>query len=253
MSREIIKKEINNQLNPNISVDCVIFGFDGKELHVLLIDRENELKNVVSAHALPGNLVYDHENLNMAAERVLKELTGLTSIYLEQFGAFGDPDRIKKKEDQPWLKSVRTNPNARVVTIGYYSLIRMSDYELNPSSFAKFAKWIPLKEIQNLPFDHFKILNSSIEYLRSNTKIRPIGYNLLPEKFTLNEMQKLYEAIFNKKIDNRNFRRKIINLDVLDKLAEKQEGVAHKPATFYKFNVVKYESYIEKGFFKFEF
>ena len=96
MSREIIKKEINNQLNPNISVDCVIFGFDGKELHVLLIDRENELKNVVSAHALPGNLVYDHVNLNMAAERVLKELTGLTSIYLEQFGAFGDPDRIKK-------------------------------------------------------------------------------------------------------------------------------------------------------------
>ena len=82
MSGEIIKKEINNQLNPNISVDCVIFGFDGKELHVLLIDRENELKNVVSAHALPGNLVYDHENLNMAAERVLKELTGLTSIYL---------------------------------------------------------------------------------------------------------------------------------------------------------------------------
>ena len=253
MSREIIKKEINNQLNPNISVDCVIVVFDGKELHVLLIDRENELKNVVSAHALPGNLVYDHEKLNMAAERVLKELTGLTSIYLEQFGAFGDPDRIKKKEDQPWLKSVRTNPNARVVTIGYYSLIRMSDYELNPSSFAKFAKWIPLKEIKNLPFDHFKILNSSIEYLRSNTKIRPIGYNLLPEKFTLNEMQKLYEAIFNKKIDNRNFRRKIINLDVLDKLAEKQEGVAHKPATFYKFNVVKYENYIEKGFFKFEF
>ena len=149
--------KINNKLNPNISVDCVIFGFDGKELHVLLIDRENELKNVVSAHALPGNLIYDHENLNMAAERVLKELTGLSDIYLEQFGAFGDPDRIKKKEDQPWLKAVRSIPNARVITVGYYSLIRMSDYELNPSSFAKNAKWMPLNSIEKLPFDHLKI------------------------------------------------------------------------------------------------
>ena len=253
MSNNIMKNKINKSLNPNISVDCVIFGFDGKELHVLLIDRENELKNVVSAHALPGNLIYDHENLNMAAERVLKELTGLSNIYLEQFGAFGEPDRIKKKEDQPWLKAVRSNPNARVVTVGYYSLIRMSDYELNPSSFAKYASWIPLKDISNLPFDHFEILNNSIDYLRSNTKIRPVGYNLLPKKFTLNEMQKLYEAIFNKKIDNRNFRRKIINLDILDKLEEKQEGVAHKPANYYQFNVEKYESHIEKGFYKFEF
>ena len=129
----------------------------------------------------------------------------------------------------------------------------MSDFILNPSSFAKEATWVPLKEIKHLPFDHFDILNQSVAYLRNNTKIRPVGYNLLPEKFTLNEMQKLYEAIFNKKIDNRNFRRKIINLEVLNKLNEKQEGVAHKPATYYQFNVDKYHSYIEKGFFKFEF
>jgi len=241
------------KLNENVSVDCVVFGFDGKELHVLLIDREDEMKNVASAYALPGNLIYDHENLNMAAERVLNELTGLSEIYLEQFGAFGNPDRIKKEEDQPWLKAVRANPDARVVTIAYYALIRMSDFKLNPSSFAKYASWVPLKEIDHLPFDHFEILNQSVEYLRNNTKIRPVGYNLLPEKFTLNEMQKLYEAIFNRKIDNRNFRRKIINLDVLDKLEEKQEGVAHKPATYYQFNVNKYRNYIEKGFFKFEF
>ena len=241
------------KLNENVSVDCVVFGFDGKELHVLLIDREDEIKNVASAYALPGNLIYDHENLNMAAERVLNELTGLSDIYLEQFGAFGNPDRIKKEEDQPWLKAVRANPDARVVTIAYYALIRMSDFKLNPSSFAKYASWVPLKEINHLPFDHFEILNQSVEYLRNNTKIRPVGYNLLPEKFTLNEMQKLYEAIFNRKIDNRNFRRKIINLDVLDKLEEKQAGVAHKPATYYQFNVNKYRNYIEKGFFKFEF
>lgn len=245
----------NNELklNENVSVDCVVFGFDGKELHVLLIDREDEIKNVASAYALPGNLIYDHENLNMAAERVLNELTGLSDIYLEQFGAFGNPDRIKKEEDQPWLKAVRANPDARVVTIAYYALIRMSDFKLNPSSFAKYASWVPLKEIDRLPFDHFEILNQSVEYLRNNTKIRPVGYNLLPKKFTLNEMQKLYEAIFNRKIDNRNFRRKIINLDVLDKLEEKQAGVAHKPATYYQFNVNKYKNYIEKGFFKFEF
>ena len=102
-------------------MDCVIFGFDGIQLYVLLIDRENQLKNVVSEFALPGNLILDDENLDMAAERVLKELTGLSVIYLEQFGAFGDPDRIKKKEDQPWLKAVRSAPNARVITVGYYS------------------------------------------------------------------------------------------------------------------------------------
>jgi 8-oxo-dGTP diphosphatase len=231
----------------------VIFGFNGNQIYVLLIDRENQLKNVISEYALPGNLILDDENLDMAAERVLKELTGLSVIYLEQFGAFGDPDRIKKKEDQPWLKAVRSIPNARVITVGYYSLIRMSDYELNPSSFAKNAKWMPLSSIKKLPFDHLKILNSSIEYLRSNTKIKPIGFNLLPEKFTLNQMQKLYEAIFDKKIDNRNFRRKIINLNILDKLEEKQSGVAHKPANYYKFNKKRYETYLESGFFKFEF
>ena len=234
-------------------MDCVIFGFNGDQIHVLLIDRENQLKNVISEYALPGNLIRDDENLDMAAERVLKELTGLSVIYLEQFGAFGDPDRIKKKEDQPWLKAVRSIPNARVITVGYYSLIRMSDYELNPASFAKNAKWMPLNSIKKLPFDHLKILNNSIEYLRSNTKIKPIGYNLLPEKFTLNQMQKLYEAIFDKKIDNRNFRRKIINLNILDKLGEKQSGVAHKPANYYKFNKERYETYLERGFFKFEF
>ena len=231
----------------------MIFGFNGDQIHLLLIDRENQLKNVISEYALPGNLIRDDENLDMAAERVLKELTGLSDIYLEQFGAFGDPDRIKKKEDQPWLKAVRSIPNARVVTVGYYSLIRMSDYELNPSSFAKNAKWMPLNSINKLPFDHLKILSNSIEYLRSNTKIKPIGYNLLPEKFTLNQMQKLYEAIFDKKIDNRNFRRKIINLNILDKLEEKQSGVAHKPANYYKFNKERYETYLERGFYKFEF
>ena len=146
----------NRKLNENISVDCVVFGFDGNELHVLLIDRENEMKNIASAHALPGNLIYDDEDLNMSAERVLKELTGLTDIYLEQFGAFGNPDRIKKPEDQPWLKAIRTNPDARVVTIAYYSLIRMSDYKLNPSSFAKNATWVPLNQINHLPFDHLE-------------------------------------------------------------------------------------------------
>lgn len=252
-TKMLTKKSTSKTLSENISVDCVVFGFDGNELHVLLIDREDQMKNVASAYALPGNLIYDQEDLNQAAERVLNELTGLTNIYLEQFGAFGNPNRIKKKEDQPWLKAVRTNPNARVVTIAYYALIRMSDFKLNPSSFAKEATWVPLKDIAHLPFDHFDILNQSINYLRNNTKIRPVGYNLLPEKFTLNEMQKLYEAIFNKKIDNRNFRRKIINLEVLNKLDEKQEGVAHKPAIYYQFNKEKYHNYIEKGFFKFEF
>ena len=170
-------------LNPNVSVDCVIFGFDGQELNVLLIDRKDH--GVLGQDpAIPGDLIRENENLYTAAKRVLNELTGLQHIFLEQFGAFGDPDRIGKEQDIDWLKSVRAEPDARVITVAYYSLIRSDSYEIAASSFAKRAYWQSIKTLPELAFDHNKIVNRALDNLKFKIKFQPIGFELLPEKFT---------------------------------------------------------------------
>ena len=246
-------KKINSELNPNVSVDCVIFGFDLEQLTVLLIDR-GEISSAFGPRlALPGNLIYDNENLDMAANRVLDELTGLNNIYLEQVGAFGDPDRIHKESDREWLKSIRAEPEARVITVAYFTLVPMSDYKPQASSFAKNADWVPLNEIKELAFDHFEILQAAKEKLKQKIKIQPIGFNLLPEKFTLSQLHRLYESILDKPLDKRNFRRKIQKLDILTSLREKQRGVPHKPSLLYKFNEEKYQELTQTGFDNFGF
>ncbi len=242
----------NSKLNPNISVDCVIFGFDFEEVNVLLIDRGKNVKTPLR-YALPGDLIYDNENLDMAALRVLKELTGLQNIYLKQFKAFGDPDRIKKEGDQDWLKKVRTEPDARVITIGYYALVQIKNYQPRAASFALEASWIPLSKVKELPFDHNDIFDEGLKALRQQIALRPVGFELLPEKFTLGQLQLLYEMILGKELDKRNFRRKITNLGILEQLDERQTGVAHKPARFFRFNVKKYEELRETGFDNFKF
>ena len=240
------------RLNPNISVDCVIFGFDFEQLNVLLIDRSEDNKTSLG-FALPGDLIYDNEDLDMAARRVLKELTGLEDIFLKQFKAFGDPNRIKKAEDQDWLKKVRSEPGARVITIGYYSLVQIKDYQPKAASFAQETAWIPVNEIGNLPFDHEAIFSEALNAIRQQIAIRPIGFELLPEKFTLGQLQLLYEMILDRELDKRNFRRKIINLGILEQLEERQTGVAHKPARFYRFNVARYNELRETGYDNFKF
>lgn len=232
------------KLNPNVSVDCVVFGFDSEKLKVLLIDRGQKLKSKdEKVYALPGDLIRENENLNEAAGRVLKELTGLHDIYLEQFGSFGDPDRLMKKADLKWLKSIRAEPDARVITVAYYSLIRSDLYELHASSFAKEAIWQDIEELSNLAFDHDKIIQAGIEELMFKSKYQPLGFELLPEKFTLGQLQKLYEAILGTTLDKRNFRRKFLKFSLLTPLEEKQIGVAHKPARYYTFNKEKHENY----------
>ncbi len=246
-------KKINSELNPNVSVDCVIFGFDLDQLTVLLIDR-GEISSAFGPRlALPGNLIYDNENLDMAANRVLDELTGLKNIYLEQVGAFGDPDRIHKESDREWLKSIRAEPEARVITVAYYTLVTMAQYKPQASSFAKNADWVPVNEIKELAFDHFEILQAAKEKLKQKIKIQPIGFNLLPEKFTLSQLHRLYESILDKPLDKRNFRRKIQKLDILTSLREKQRGVPHKPSLLYKFNEEKYQELTQTGFDNFGF
>ncbi len=244
---------IKTGLNPNISVDCVIFGFDFEKLNVITIRRGTGNGSELMRTALPGDLIYDSENLDMAAERVLKELTGLKGVYLEQVGAFGDPNRVNNKKDEKWLKSIREQPEARVVTIAYYSLLPMENCQLMASSFAKSVQWEAVAEIDDLAFDHLDILHTSLSKLKSKIAHQPVGVNLLPEKFTLGQLQKLYETILDKKIDKRNFRRKIQKLDILTRLDEKQTGVPHKPSHYVKFNEKKYKELTETGFDNFGF
>jgi len=241
-----------HELNPRVSADCVIFGFDLNQLKVLLIERE-AIDGVEQCMALPGDLIFEEENLDMAASRVLYELTGLREIYLEQVGAFGDPDRLNKPQDQMWLKAVRQNPDDRVITVAYYSLVNMNNYTPQASSFAKSASWIPLESVKDLAFDHMNILQAAFNKLQEKIRIQPIGFNLLPEKFTLSQLHKLYELILLRELDKRNFRRKMLKLDIVQSLKERQEGVPHKPSQFFKFHEEKYNNLIKNGFDNFGF
>lgn len=227
--------------NPNVSVDCVVFGFDVQGLKVLLIERENPDNAAGKNHQLPGDLIHNDENLDEAAARVLKELTGLDHLYLQQFSAFGDPLRVKRENDLEWLRSVRKDPDARVVTIGYFSLIKPENFKPAANSFAKKAEWISLTQVPELAFDHNLILNSALEALKKKMRVEPIGFELLPKKFTLRQLQSLYEAVLSNEIDKRNFRRKVLGMDFLVPLEEKQRGVAHKPAQLFRFNEKAYQ------------
>ena len=212
------------------SVDNVIFGFDSSEIKVLLIKRSfDPFKDM---WALPGDLVLPDEDLRNAPKRVLKELTGLDNVYLEQVKTFGKVNR---------------HPRGRVVTVAYYSLININEVNPVADSFAQEVEWHPLSSIQELAFDHLEIMNTCLARLQSQVKLQPIGFELLPEKFTLSELQDLYEAILNKKLDKRNFRKKIMSLKVLKDNHEYQQGVAHRPAKLYAFDKEKFETIKSEG------
>ncbi len=235
-----------NALNPHVSVDCVIFGYDFEELKVLLIERnyfddnDHHQNKKITDLVLPGNLVRDNETLDESAKRILKELTGLENIFLEQFYTFGDPNRVRKKQDAEWLRTMRTDPDARVITVAYFALVKLNDYVPKPDSFARRSEWYGIDKIPTLAFDHNEILDKALESLRFKLKYFPIGFELLPKKFTLSQVQKLYEAIYGNKLDKRNFRKKLKALDIVTPLGEKQKGVSHKPAGVYTLNQKAY-------------
>ncbi|MBL3655989.1 NUDIX hydrolase [Fulvivirga sediminis] len=226
----------SNSLNPHVSVDCVIFGFDKGQLQVLLIKRGGKDE----ALALPGDLIRDDENLDEAASRVLYELTGLRNIFLEQLRAFGDPERLEANSDIQWLNSVREEPQARVITIAYYAIVKPGKLHPKPSSFASEVKWMPVLELPMLAFDHSVILSQALHHLAASLKKEPLlAFEMLPRKFTLRQIQKLYEEVLNKNIDKRNFRKKLQTAGMLIPLDEKEVGVSHKPARFYQFDKKK--------------
>jgi 8-oxo-dGTP diphosphatase len=219
----------------SLSVDCIIFGFDQGELKILLIERAAEPSK--GMWALPGGFVRPDEDLDHSAKRVLQELTGLSNIYMEQFHAFGEVNRY---------------PEGRVISAAYYALTKIDDYNLKAASNAKEARWHPLSKTPKLVFDHNKILNMGLEKLKNKVRFQPVGFELLPKKFTLTELQKLYEAILEVELDKRNFRKKILSMDLLIKLDESQKNVAHRAARLYKFDKIKYKELVAKGFI-FEF
>ena len=213
------------------TVDNVIFGFDDGDLKVLLIKRGEE--PFFGKWALPGYFVYPEEDLDAAANRVLEELSGLKDVYLEQVRTFGAVDR---------------HPTGRVITVAYYSLVKISAYKLYASSIAQKAKWFSISQISELPFDHAEILEACFNRLKRRLRGQPIGFELLPPKFTLTDLQHLYEAILETDLDKRNFRKKILSMNLLVDLNETQEGVAHRPARLYQFDREKYEYLFSEGF-----
>ena len=191
----------------DLSVDCVIFGFDNDKLKLLVIEQESSSSKRLLRKALPGNLVFENESLNDAAGRILKELTGIDGVYLRQFYTFGDINRLQDLKDQEWLRKFRQRPNSRVISVAYYSLVKMEDYNLNSGALSEKAEWVDVENIPPLAFDHNVIIERAIGKLRKDTENYNISFKLLPNKFTLGQLQKLYEVILNKELDKRNFRK----------------------------------------------
>lgn len=231
---DTIVKNDHSAMNA-ITIDCVIFGFDKGSLEVLLVQHGEGISK--GKWGLPGGWINKKESTDDAAHRLLNELTALDHIYLEQLKAFGDPDRF---------------PLRRVITIGYYALIKREDYNIKAGFTASDAKWYKINEIPDLIYDHNEILSYSLKHLRNRVKQTPIGFNLLPEKFTLLQLMHLYEEILGIEMDKSNFRRKILHMKLLVALDEKQQDVSHRAAKLYKFDSEIYTQLTEKGF-NFEF
>jgi len=198
---------------PALAVDCVVFGVDDEDLKVLLIQRD--LEPFEGSWALPGGFVQMKENLLGAARRELREETGLERVFLEQLFTFRGVDR---------------DPRGRVVSVAYYALVRLMDHKVRAATDARDASWFPVWDTPSLAFDHEGILQIALERLKGKVRYQPLGFELLPKKFTLSQLQGLYETILERELDRRNFRKKILAMDILEELDEVQQDVAHRAA-----------------------
>lgn len=212
-----------------LAVDCIIFGFDGKQMKALLIKRGFQPEK--GKWSLMGGFVSKNENVDEAAARILKQLTGLTNIYMEQLFCFGDTDR---------------DSAGRVVSVSYFALINIAEYNEQLTSDHE-ARWFPLDKIPALIFDHKQMVQKAKERLQQKVANHPIGFELLPVKFTLSQLQSLYEGIYESPLDKRNFTRKILSLNILKKLAEKEKEFSRKGAYYYVFDRNKYGKLNHEG------
>ena len=221
-SLQAIQSEVENTNRIALSVDCVIFGFDEAKLKVLLI--RSDLKKFAGKWSLLGDLVFPNEDLDAAAYRILKQRTGLSDVYLEQVSTFG---------------TVSRHPAGRVVTVAYCSLINVQHHKLN--ILDNELHWHDIKNVTDLAFDHQEIFDTCLKQLQKRVQEHPLGFNLLPKKFSLRDFHNLYEAILDIKMDRRNFRKKFFSMDFLIDLNEMEQDVPHRPGKLYKFNYEKYE------------
>ncbi|MDY0101912.1 MAG: NUDIX domain-containing protein [Lentimicrobium sp.] len=238
----MLQETISTGLNYHVSVDCVVFGFEFGNLNVLLLERSMTYQGQIYQDLkLPGDLVRKEEDLDTAAARVLHELTGLDNIYLRQFAAIGTPNRLNRLgRDMEWLRQIG-HPEEVVVTVAYYSLINIDQDKTKKFELQENTRWCPVNEVTELAFDHMEIFNDALKALRDELRFNPIGFELLPSKFTLSQLQKLYEIILGITLDKRNFRKKISNMPYVVPINEKEKGVSHKPARYYVFSKKVYE------------
>lgn len=216
---------------PSVTTDCVIFGFDEGELKILLIERG--IDPFKGKWALPGGFLRMDESADDCARRELSEETGVSDVYIEQLYTFSDVDR---------------DPRGRVVTVAYYALVKLNGYSIKAGDDAKSAKWFPISKVPPLAFDHDRILRVALNRLKGKIRYQPIGFELLPERFTMPELQNLYEVILEMKLDRRNFRKKILSTGLLIDHNESMKGVPHKGAKYMSFDKKKYQELSETGF-----
>lgn len=221
-----------------LSVDCVIFGFDNDQLNILLVKRD-VVPNETRYLKLPGSLIYDQEDMDDAALRVLFELTGIKKMPLKQFRCFASPDRANNPMDMKWLdKAYQPNIN-RLITVAYTALCKIDRKLVNISRYNTY--WSPLNALPDMPFDHNLIVKESLNEIKRWIETEPsIVFELLPQKFTISNLHKLYEAIYGKKIDISNFHKKVALMPYVVAQKEKEKGVSHRAARYYKFDKKEY-------------
>jgi 8-oxo-dGTP diphosphatase len=216
---------------PALTVDAVVFGFDGSALSVLLIERAEDPH--AGSWAIPGGFVMMDEDLEDAARRELAEETGIERVFLEQLQSFGTPGR---------------DPRGRVVTIAFYGLVKPSEHRVRADTDARAARWFPVDEPPSLAFDHDEMLAVALTRLRQKVRQQPVGFELLDSEFTLGQLQSLYQAVLGRDIDKRNFRRRIKEMDLLVDTGTVQSGVPHRAARLYRFDRARYEALVAGGF-----
>ncbi len=231
----------------HISIDSVIFGFHENELKVLLL----ELKDI-KKYALPGGFVKKDETIEEAASRMLKWRTGLDDIYLKQFKVYSSPQRSDNNPSISIIESLTPGIdisfyNDRFISIGFYALVEYTMVNPNPDELSTRCVWVNVDEVQDIIIDHAEIIKGALEALRIQLNYSPVGHKLLPQKFTMPELQKLYETILGKQLDRRNFQRKILSYNILNRLDEKRMGVAHKSPYLYEFDVENYQQALDDG------
>lgn len=245
----MIEQELNytNDFLDHVSLDCVIFGFHENELKVLVLNYKSTKQT-----GLPGGFVKENESVEDAAKRVLKQRTGLDNIFLQQFKVFSHPERSKINPAARELLDAGADINIsffdqRFISIGHYALVEYTKVNPAPDEMSDSCEWIGLSESHRLMLDHCDIVEGALQDLRLQLKYLPVGINLLPDKFTMPELQKLYETILGKKLDRRNFQRKMLSYKILRKLDERRKGGAYKSPFLYEFDLKNYQKAIKEG------